>query len=227
MEEKNENLKTIVYLILAIIVLFIAMCVVDFFVKIPPDSNNELILIRGFYCDFLGNDEQAYKDYTYLTNSHYHNSLLYKRKKAVELELKQHKKSIRNNDAPKTNILVDKKIEKNSNSKHRKLPSKKQLKDGDIDFNPYMQELQVSIKKHWNPPKRPKSNQVVLLFKIRKDGKLLSAKVLRSSGNKDIDKAALKALEDAKPLKPLPSKFKGENINIQFTFDYNAWGKDK
>lgn len=225
MEEKNENLKTIVYLILAIIVLFIAMCVVDVFVKIPPDSNNELIMIRGFYCDLLGNDEQAYKDYTYLTNSHYHNSLLYKRKKVVELELKQHKKSIRNNDAPNKNILVDKKIEKSS--KYKKLPSKKQFKDGDIDFNPYMQELQVSIKKNWNPPKRPKSNQVVLLFKIRKDGKLLSAKVLKSSGNKDIDKAALKALEDTQPFKPLPSKFKGKNVDIQFTFDYNVWGKNK
>lgn len=63
------------------------------------------------------------------------------------------------------------------------------------------------------------------MFKIRKDGKLLSAKVLKSSGNKDIDKAALKALEDTQPLKPLPSKFKGKNADIQFTFDYNVHDK--
>lgn len=87
MEEKNENLKTVLYLILTIIALFIAMCVVDVFVKIPPDSNNDLMLIRGLYSDFLGNNEQAYKDYTYLTNHNYHSSLLHKRKKVVELEL--------------------------------------------------------------------------------------------------------------------------------------------
>ena len=93
------------------------------------------------------------------------------------------------------------------------------------NWQPYRDYLQKAMKTKWNPPKELKSNSVVLLFKIRKDGKLLSAKVLESSGSKDIDEAALKALHDIQPLKPLPSKFKGKSKDIEFTFNYNVHDK--
>lgn len=63
------------------------------------------------------------------------------------------------------------------------------------------------------------------MFKIGKDGKLLSAKILKSSGNKKAYNAALKALQNTQPFKPLPVQYKGKDINVQFTFDYNVWGK--
>ena len=91
------------------------------------------------------------------------------------------------------------------------------------DFGPYMRELQKRIKMNWDPPKGNESKRVVLLFKIAKDGRLLSCRVSKSSGLPSADQAALKAVELTAPFRPLPADFKGQNIDIQFTFDYNVF----
>lgn len=95
------------------------------------------------------------------------------------------------------------------------------------DFGPYMRELQRKIKLNWDPPKGNESKRVVLLFKIAKDGRLLSCRVYKSSGLQSADAAALKAVELTAPFKPLPADFKGQNIDIQFTFDYNVFGASR
>ncbi len=95
------------------------------------------------------------------------------------------------------------------------------------DFGPYMRELQRRIKMNWDPPKGNESKRVVLLFKIAKDGRLLSCSVLKSSGLQSADKAALNAVHLAAPFRPLPPEYKGSNIDIQFTFDYNVFGATK
>jgi len=95
------------------------------------------------------------------------------------------------------------------------------------DFGPYMRELQRRIKMNWDPPKGNESKRVVLIFKIAKDGRLLSCSVLKSSGLPNADKAALNAVHLAAPFRPLPTDYKGANIDIQFTFDYNVFGATK
>ncbi len=95
------------------------------------------------------------------------------------------------------------------------------------DFGPYMRELQRRIKMNWDPPKGNESKRVVLLFKIAKDGRLLSCRVFKSSGLQNADSAALNAVKLAAPFKPLPPEFKGQSIDIQFTFDYNVFGATK
>ena len=92
------------------------------------------------------------------------------------------------------------------------------------DFGPYMRELQRRIKLNWDPPKGNESKRVILLFKIAKDGRLLSCRVHKSSGLPSADQAALKAVELTAPFRPLPADFKGQSIDIQFTFDYNVFG---
>ena len=91
------------------------------------------------------------------------------------------------------------------------------------DFGPYMRELQRRIKMNWDPPKGNESKRVVLLFKIAKDGRLISCRVSKSSGLPSADQAALKAVELTAPFRPLPADFKGQSIDIQFTFDYNVF----
>lgn len=95
------------------------------------------------------------------------------------------------------------------------------------DFGPYMRELQRRIKMNWDPPKGNESKRVVLLFKIAKDGRLLSCSVFKSSGLPNADKAAINAVHLAAPFRPLPPEFKGQSIDIQFTFDYNVFGATK
>ena len=95
------------------------------------------------------------------------------------------------------------------------------------DFGPYMRELQRKIKLNWDPPKGNESKRVVLLFKIAKDGRLLTCRVLKSSGLQSADAAALKAVELTAPFKPLPADYRGQSIDIQFTFDYNVFGASR
>ena len=95
------------------------------------------------------------------------------------------------------------------------------------DFGPYMRDLQRRIKMNWNPPKGNESKRVVLLFKIAKDGRLLSCSVFKSSGLPSADQAALDAVKLTAPFKPLPVEYKNSSIDIQFTFDYNVFGATK
>lgn len=92
------------------------------------------------------------------------------------------------------------------------------------DFDLYMKELQRQIKRNWKPPKDTESKRIVVLFKVSKNGALLSQNVYNSSGNSAADNAALEAVKLAAPFKPLPPEFKGESVDIQFTFDYNVFG---
>lgn len=92
------------------------------------------------------------------------------------------------------------------------------------NFAPYMRELQSRIKYNWDPPKGNESKRVVLMFRIAKNGQLLSNKVVKSSGLAAADRAALNAVEITAPFRPLPVEFKGSHIDIQFTFDYNVFG---
>jgi len=94
------------------------------------------------------------------------------------------------------------------------------------DFSTYMKTMQKDIKKNWNPPKGNTSRKVVLLFKIAKDGSLKSYSVYQSSGNKDSDDAAIEALKATAPFSPLPKEYTKDDIDIQFTFDYNVFNKN-
>lgn len=97
------------------------------------------------------------------------------------------------------------------------------LENDDIpEFTPYMRRLQSKIKSNWHPPKQAGSNNVVLLFKIGKDGCLISHQVMKSSNNADVDKAAVDALMLSAPFEPLPEKYSKSFVDVQFTFDYNV-----
>lgn len=91
------------------------------------------------------------------------------------------------------------------------------------DWGPYMRELQRRIKRNWDPPRGNESKRVVVMFKIAKDGRLLSLKTMKSSGNIEADKAAMSAVELTAPFSPLPPEHREGSIDIQFTFDYNVF----
>jgi len=91
------------------------------------------------------------------------------------------------------------------------------------DFGPYMRDLQQKIKRNWEPPKGEESRRVVILFTIARDGRLLSKKIVKSSGLSNADKAAMSAVELSAPFKPLPAEYRESSVDIQFTFDYNVF----
>ncbi len=93
----------------------------------------------------------------------------------------------------------------------------------DVYMRSYLKDMQRRIKMNWHPPKGNESKHVVLSFKIAKDGRLIDLQVHKSSGDKETDEAALKAVQST-VFKPLPYVFQGESADIQFTFDYNVIG---
>jgi len=99
----------------------------------------------------------------------------------------------------------------------------KENKPQDIDYGPYMAEVQRRIKASWQPPKGDDTRQVVVVFKIYKFGELSDLHLDKSSGVATQDKAALAAVEKAAPFQPLPTGASAP-IDIQFTFDYIVGG---
>lgn len=90
------------------------------------------------------------------------------------------------------------------------------------NWGPYMKDLEQRIKRNWTPPKGDSSKRVVITFTIGRDGRLLSARITKSSGVPLADRAAMSAIELTAPFRPLPPEFKGQSVPIEFTFDYNV-----
>lgn len=94
---------------------------------------------------------------------------------------------------------------------------------GEVDMGPWMREMQRRIKKAWFPPKGNESKRIKVTFKVNKDGSVRKVKLLLSSGVSIADDAAIQAINDASPFQPLPDGV-GDEIDINFTFDYNVFG---
>ncbi len=91
------------------------------------------------------------------------------------------------------------------------------------EFQTYMKNIQVKIKSNWEPDKTAdKSASVVMSYKIDKNGNLKSFQILKSSGSQQLDDSAVKALKKSAPFEPLPKSYSGDDIDVQFTFDYNV-----
>lgn len=92
----------------------------------------------------------------------------------------------------------------------------------DVDFGPYMADLQRRIKRAWFPPKGNESKRVKVVFKVHRNGTMSHLRLMGSSGLAIADQAALKAVQNAAPFRPLPAGAPND-VDIQFTFDYNVF----
>lgn len=88
------------------------------------------------------------------------------------------------------------------------------------DFNSYMNTMYRTIKKNWHPTENSGAGEVVISYKIKRDGTIIEPKVV-SSTNKALNQSAIEAIEKSSPLQPLPKKCKRDLIEVSFTFNYN------
>jgi TonB family protein len=94
----------------------------------------------------------------------------------------------------------------------------------DIDYGPYMADLQKRIKRAWFPPKGSETVRVTVQFKLFSGGTIGPVKVVRSGNLPLVDAAALQAVKNAEPFQHLPDG-SPDCVEIQFTFDYNVFDK--
>jgi protein TonB len=92
----------------------------------------------------------------------------------------------------------------------------------------YMRRLKEKIEGIWNYPaeaiERRLYGDLYIRFTIKKDGRLGAVELLRTSGHKSLDDAALRALRDAEPFWPLPKEWNQEGFTIEGHFVYSMQG---
>ncbi len=96
------------------------------------------------------------------------------------------------------------------------------------DFNNYLHEVYLSVKKHWFanlPPSVERGDQGIdsVEFRILQDGSVPKeyVKLIMSSHKTALDEASLQSIREAAPFSHLPEKFSQPFITLRFTSYYN------
>ena len=102
-----------------------------------------------------------------------------------------------------------------------------------VDFGPYWARLRRTVQDHWDPlipevakPPVMKQGRVVIEFAILKNGGITGMKLISSSGDVALDRAAIGALTYADPLPVLPTGFTGDFVLVRAAFYYNPDRKE-
>ncbi|MBI5050352.1 MAG: energy transducer TonB [Nitrospirae bacterium] len=92
----------------------------------------------------------------------------------------------------------------------------------------YMRMLREKIENIWKYPLEAArfgiSGDLYIKFFIKKDGRLADVEMMRTSGHKDLDEAAIKAVKDAQPYWPLPEDWDEDVLEITGHFFYFLGG---
>lgn len=94
-------------------------------------------------------------------------------------------------------------------------------------FSGYLKSIQRKIKLNWNPPKKSHSSCIIVLFKIDREGNIVSKEIKESNGTKEAEEAAFKAIDDSAPFLKVPEEIPDKEVSIQFTFTYRVFGDSK
>lgn len=88
----------------------------------------------------------------------------------------------------------------------------------------YLAIIQRKIASFWEPPAGIDQNAAevacVVRFRIERDGSVATSHVEEPSGTSFFDTSALRALERARPLPPLPEEYPGQYLVIHLRFVY-------
>ncbi len=92
----------------------------------------------------------------------------------------------------------------------------------------YMRRLREKVEGIWQYPSdaamRGLYGDLYISFTIKKNGSLGSVELVRTSGYRSLDEAAIKALKEAAPYWPLPEEWKEEALTIKGHFIYSLQG---
>jgi TonB family protein len=99
-----------------------------------------------------------------------------------------------------------------------------------VDFGSYLQLVSHNVRENWfkaiPESAQLKKGKLTIEFAVTKDGKVRGMKLVASSGDVPLDRAAWAGVTSSDPLPPLPSDFKGEYLALRFRFYYNPDKKD-
>ena len=98
----------------------------------------------------------------------------------------------------------------------------------ELKYYSYMMKLKGRIERLWRYPpeavRRGLYGDPYIRFTIKKDGYLGSVELVRTSGFRELDEAAIQALRDGEPYWPLPENWDMDGITITGHFVYTLYG---
>ncbi len=94
-----------------------------------------------------------------------------------------------------------------------------------VDFGPYLQRVLHDVRQNWYTAipesAEMKHGNVIIEFAIMKDGSIAGMKLVATSGDSPLDRAAWSGIKWSNPFPPLPSEFGGQYLALRFRFFYN------
>jgi len=94
-----------------------------------------------------------------------------------------------------------------------------------VDFGPYLQRILQDVRQNWYllipPSAEMKKGKLAIEFAITKDGQVAGMKLIATSGDTALDRAAWGGITASDPFPPLPTEFGGQYLALRFRFYYN------
>jgi len=94
-----------------------------------------------------------------------------------------------------------------------------------VDFGPYLQRILQDVKENWYrlipESAEMKKGKLAIEFAITRDGKIADMRLVASSNDTALDRAAWGGITASNPFPPLPSEFTGPYLALRFRFYYN------
>jgi TonB family protein len=91
-----------------------------------------------------------------------------------------------------------------------------------FNYQGYADRLMRTLSRNWDPPAwQPKYEEGIftqVFFIIQSDGRIVNARVERSSGWKELDDSALRAVRRSSPVEPLPSAYGRSSVKTHACF---------
>jgi TonB family protein len=99
-----------------------------------------------------------------------------------------------------------------------------------VDFGPYLQGVFANVRQNWckfiPDSAKSKKGKLAIAFSVLKDGQLTNMKLVASSGDMSLDRAAWIGITASNPFPALPTDFRGDQIAVRFRFLYNSVGTE-
>ena len=94
-----------------------------------------------------------------------------------------------------------------------------------VDFGPYLQRVLHDVRENWYnaipESAQMKHGNLIIEFAITKDGQVAGMKLVTTSGDSPLDRAAWAGITGSDPFPPLPAEFGGQYLALRFRFFYN------
>jgi TonB family protein len=104
-------------------------------------------------------------------------------------------------------------------------PSKNQQLQA--DFSEYMSNVHSKLQKNWITPDFLENGHVRVIFKIDRQGNVISGDIIESSGNQLFDESAVDAIHKSEPFGDFPENSSRQTITINYSFDTSFIKTDK